>query len=368
MKLGHSFVPFMATTAFATVLSYPDGPYGVRWESRELVDQGRVDPFNSSHARRLMISRFSPIARFECEICRVPYMPPAVARIEDEILDAYMGSVGWPKGIFANLELDVCCQTQYRHTRRHRFPTVLFGPGLNTTRLFYTATAQHLASAGLDVIVLDHPYETDVVQFPDGDLIFGGRIGKNPKDESGLVRGLDVRSRDVSFVLDRLDIRRAIYVGQSFGGASVAATMLTENRILGGVNLDGELWGPARQSGVGKPFLIIGAEGHNGTSLPGWGAFNKSMAEKHEHVWFKILNVKDAVHGSFLDFSIIGDVAGLRGRKGLEDFLGTISGWRVMNILQVYIREFVEFAFFGMDEDLLRGPDPRFPEVSFLKP
>ncbi|UNI17603.1 hypothetical protein JDV02_003935 [Purpureocillium takamizusanense] len=361
-----------AAAVAATVFVPPDG-YKVRWESSELVDKSRVDPWNSTHARRIMISRFTPAPRCR-KTCRVPYMPAAVAAIEDEIINAYLGGVGWPKNILSTLELELCCDKCDKGgagsgggsgSSSNRFPRILLGSGVNTTRLFYSATAQHLASRGYEVIVMDHPYETDVVQFPNGDIVFGGRVGRDFNDTANLVKGLDARTRDLAFVLDRLGIRKTTYLGHSFGGATAAHALVREPRLASGVNIDGEFWGPVTATGVPRAILVVGAEGHNATMTPGWTGFFKAMDAQHPRVFSKLLNVRDTVHNSFWDMSLVGDIAGLRNNEALLPFLGKATGARVMEVLKGYLLDFVAFTLLGEDEGLLEGPSPRFPDVTF---
>ncbi|KAJ6441105.1 alpha/beta-Hydrolase [Purpureocillium lavendulum] len=356
-------VAALATNVFVP----PKDGYKVRWESSELIDEGRVDPWNSSHVRRMMISRFSPVPHCR-KTCRVPYMPKAVAAIEDEIINAYLGGAGWPKDVLSTLELELCCDKHDRRdgAQKHgKFPKILFGTGINTTRLFYSATAQHLASRGYEIIVMDHPYETDVVLFPDGEIVFGGRVGSDPNDTAVLVKGLDVRTADLSFVMNKLKIPKTTYIGHSFGGASAAAALVKEPRLVSGVNLDGELWGPVTTTGVSRPFLTVGAAGHNATFAPGWTSFFKTMDEKHPDVFSKLLNVNDTLHNSFWDMSLVADIANLRGNEQLLAFFGKATGTRVMDVLKGYLLDFVKFTLLGKDEGLLKGPSPRFPDVTF---
>lgn len=204
-----------ATTTLAQVFPSPGGPFQVQWENKELVDADRVDPFNASHSRRMMISHFTPVAGKHCtRTCRVPYMPEQIATIEDDILTFAFGDYGWPQGLLNGLELDVCCRVS-KLAKARKFPTVLFGTGLNTTRLWYTDFAMEVASLGYQVIVMDHPYETDVVLFPDGEIIFGGSVPNDPNNLTALEFGLDVRNSDVSFVLDTLKVRKTVYFGHS---------------------------------------------------------------------------------------------------------------------------------------------------------
>lgn len=293
-------------------------------------------------------------------------MPPAIATFEDDIISAYVGSVGWPHGLLSTLQLELCCET-HPHAHRKKFPTILFGTGLNTTRLGYSATGQQLASLGYEVIIMDHPYETDVVQFPDGQIIFGGRIIPDFNNTASIEYGLTVRTADVSFVMDTFKICKTVYIGHSYGGASAAAALMSESRIVAGSNLDGALWGPVLKNGVSRPFFTVGAEGHREADKS-WDVFYKAMDEKHPGVWVKEIAVRDALHGSFWDFSIIGDITGLRDKnKDLEKFFGKATGKRVMEILKAYLGDFIEFTLRGKGEGLLKGPSDKFPDVTFIR-
>ncbi|KAK4149200.1 hypothetical protein C8A00DRAFT_38198 [Chaetomidium leptoderma] len=358
----------------AAVLPVPDTPYKVQWTSTELVDHGRADPFNASHARRIMISRFTPIRNYrDClQTCRVPYMTPFIASLEDSIIEAFLGDIGWPPGVLAALEMEVCCKVRDSGRGRHRenFPTVLYGSGLNTTRLLYSASAQHMASRGYEVVVMDHPYETDAVQFPDGTVIHGGRVPRDPDATEALALALDVRSKDASLVLDHLGIGkrgRVAFVGDSFGGPAAADVMLKDARVVAGVNMDGLMFGPAVDVGVAKPFLTFATPGNNSTSVESWGRFRNATEAHHPRPWFKKLNLADSVHGLLIDFALVGDVAELRGTGQLVgNLFGKITGTRTMEILGEYLSDFFGFALEGSGQGLLAGPSRRYPEVTFV--
>jgi pimeloyl-ACP methyl ester carboxylesterase len=317
-----------------------------------------------------MLSEFTPVPKCSCAAtCRVPYMAPDVAAIEDDILAAYLAGTAWPADVLSSLEMQVCCAVANETAAAPEWPTVFFGSGLNTTRFLYSATAQHIASKGYRVLVLDHPYETDVVQFPDGEIIFGGRVSGSANDTALLELGLDVRAQDVSFVLDTYRIPRTVYIGHSFGGASAASALLTEPRIQGGVNLDGALWGPVVSSGVPRPFLSFGSVGHNSSTPeePSWASFYAAMAAQHADVWTRELSVEGTLHNSYSDFALIADVAGLRGDEALVNgFFGQVTGERVMTILKEYISDFVEFAMGSGEQGLLEGESEDYPDVIFV--
>ena len=51
---------------------------------------------------------------------------------------------------------------------RHRWPVLLFSPGLGVARQSYTALCTELASRGYVVVAISHPYESPVTMFADG--------------------------------------------------------------------------------------------------------------------------------------------------------------------------------------------------------
>ena len=371
MRLHAIATALLPTAALAQVFAVPKGDYKVQWTNKELVDESRRDPFNTTHVRRMMISQFTPVPNDQCvKTCKVPYMSPEIGAIEDAIFSQVLGDSGWPPGALAGLEVEICCEVDHKARRpKHKVPKILFGTGLNTTRLLYTGTAQYLAALGYEVIVMDHPYETDVVEFPDGEIVFGGRIGRDPINQTETQMGLDVRSQDVSFVLDQFKIRRTTYIGQSFGGASAATAMPNEKRIVSGVNLDGMFLGRAIAAGVNRPFLLFGSVGHNSSmpEEPSWGQFLDSMDANYPDVWYKELSLGDSVHGSYYDMSLIADLLNLREKEDLAQYFGKVTGERAMEVMQAYLGAFVEFTLLGGEEGVLAGENDEFPDVTFIR-
>lgn len=271
-------IPF----CLGVLLPKPDGHFAVSLSTSQLIDKRRHDPWEPSKQRRLMISQFDPVPACDRTI-KVPYMSPTIAAAEDEILVPY----GWPSGVLRSVEMELCSSRKHSSA-----PTILLSPGLNTTRLYYSALAQQIASRGYTVTTIDHPYETDIVEFPDGAIAYGGRV--NTSDLASINFALDVRVEDVSFVLDELRISKTVMIGHSFGGAAAAASMLNDTRIRGGVNLDGLMFGPVLDEGLHLPFLIWGSEGHNTTIDESWSKFWSNLRS-----WKRELSLKNGAHGSF---------------------------------------------------------------------
>ncbi|EAQ86150.1 hypothetical protein CHGG_07403 [Chaetomium globosum CBS 148.51] len=382
MKLSH-LLPAALTGAGliqATVIPVPASPYKVQWTSTELVDPARPDPFNATHPRRIMISRFTPVRTRDCQrTCRVPYMNAFMSSVEDAIIDAFVGSdIGWPHGVLGRMELEVCCAVRTKPNPPKplpQFPTILYGTGRNTSRLLYSAAAQHLASAGYEVVVMDHPYETDAVQFPDGSVIYGGRVPRDPEAVEALAAALDVRSKDAGMVLDYLGVPRGKggkgtvgFVGDSFGGPAAADVMLKDGRVGAGVNMDGMMFGPAVEEGVQGPFLTFGSPGHNSSSDETWERFFNATRTKYPRTWLKELSVEDSAHGLLIDFGLVADVADLRGddKQVVGNLVGVMTGARTIEILRAYLSDFFEFTLGGKGQGLLAGPSKKYSEVLFL--
>jgi len=159
-----------------------------------------------------------------------------------------------------------------------RYPTVVFMPGGGMKALTYHTLLEDLASHGWVVAAVDPPYNARAVRFPDGRV-----LGNLPMDERGWPQTRNREeterfyrerivhwSRDVSFVINqlseldggqgpfasRLDIKRGVGVfGHSRGGQAAATVRLLDNRVRGGINLDG----------TAGPYAIIPAKDGDGS-------------------------------------------------------------------------------------------------------
>jgi len=375
MLLHHLLV--LPLSLAAILIPPPSGPFKVSLVNQELLDTKRADPwgFDNIANRRIAVSIFSPHKAKQCiSSKRIPYMTPAVSSEEDRILGPYE----WPVGVLGQLELEFCVASpKSKPLDIKQYPLVLFSGGGNTTRFYYSALASEVASKGYTVITIDHPFETDIVEFNDGSIAYGGHYSAR-KNLTFAETAISVRAADMSFVLDVFDLTdrkkdRALAFGHSFGGAATAEAMRTDSRIRGGVNFDGLLYGPVVKSGIPKKkdidqsFVLFGAQGHNSTEDPDWNSFWSALDK--EQVWKRELSLKGGAHGAFWDLNLIADVADVRGRFGQyteEDLLSKIPGKRVYEIVVAYLDDFFQFALAGKKEGLLKGPSKKYPEVEFL--
>jgi hypothetical protein len=162
--------------AQAIVVPSDPGPFSVAMRVKALTDHERTDPSNNTAQRRVLLSVFWPVsASTKCSKDVVPYMSPATAASYGPLAK----SAGLPENLFSSFELEFCglpknggCRAS---KRAPRFPLVLFSPGLGESRLLYSVTAKSIAAQGYVVVTTDHPYEADVVEFPDGSVVLGNR-------------------------------------------------------------------------------------------------------------------------------------------------------------------------------------------------
>lgn len=181
MKL---LLPAFASIVGALLLPNPDGPYPVAMRVHTLTDKNRVDPYapNATDKRQILVSVFWPIDKSkECSPETVPYMPPATA----QAYGLWASSNGFSNDTFSQFQLEVCGVSNVKGCRartKSQYPLVLLSPGSGNSRLLHSAMAKSLSSYGYVVVTVDHPYDANIVEFPDGTMILGADIPET--DES----------------------------------------------------------------------------------------------------------------------------------------------------------------------------------------
>src|SRR4029079_14891108 len=153
------------------------------------------------------------------------------------------------------------------------WPVVLFSTGYGVERQLYTGLVQDLASHGYVVAAIDHPHDANIVSFPDGHTVSIGKVGEKP---NAISDALTVRVADTRYVLDTLtrlnrDSRNGAFsglfnlahigmFGHSLGGATAAATMLSDRRLDAGLDMDGSLFGKVAVTGLTKPVMLFSGD------------------------------------------------------------------------------------------------------------
>jgi pimeloyl-ACP methyl ester carboxylesterase len=352
--------------AYSISFPPPTGGYNTTITTAQLTDYSRLDPFSPiPHPRTLMVSVFAPVHPSQCSPSLIPYMDPITAAFEDNQLAEY----GIVPGTLERFSMQVCKSSKSHSGETHsHHPTILFTPGFDVTRLFYSALAQQVSSYGYNVVTIDHPYDADIVVFPDNSTIIG--ISANITDEKQILQALNTRVSDISFVLDSLcssnqtltsskNCHHVGIYGHSLGGAASASAIAADPRLLAGINMDGSFWGPIVQTGVSAPFLIFSHSNKTDTS---WQDFWTNSTG-----WKKELVLNGSQHNTFSDLPPLASLLGVP-TGSLADVLGTIDGARAFEVVGTYVVAFFDRFLKGKRGVLLNGPSVEFPEISFVTP
>ncbi|KAI9815230.1 MAG: hypothetical protein M1827_002710 [Pycnora praestabilis] len=368
-------------TPCATLLPAPTGTFGIDVHSIELVDPTRsINPFApDARPRAIEISLFYPVEASGGDTFTEMYMPPATAAYEDQKYEA----MGFPNGsIFEQLALQVAHKRSSHNSKD--FPIVLFSPAQGDTRLIYSVLAQSIATQGFIVVTMDHPFDTDIVEYPNGTLIYGIDIDNYtiPQQEAWVEEALPARVADVSFILDQLqnstvisrlipgntgtlDVSKVAMFGHSLGGATAAQAMLQDTRIAGGLDMGGDFFGSVVTEGLDRPFMIMGAAGQNRTTDP-LGTFSALWAVLRG--WKLEVELANSLHYTFSDRPTFIQTLGINlSEADMENLLlvTTLNATRSREIIAAYVGAFLNFVLLGKNESLLQAPNVDFPEITF---
>lgn len=363
---------WLPQVARATVLPVIGTPqFDVAITTAALTDTDRVDPFaGDGRARSIMVSSFSPIKK--CHHKQVePYMPPNTANFQDDKFGVY----GLPNGTFRSLSLETCKDKSMKQSpcSNNSFPLVVFSGGLATSRLIYTSMLQSIAAAGYRVISIDHPYDSDIVEFPDGTIVTGIDLSSDTEIELAL----STRTKDFAFVRRQMANVTVVemlfrgqsrgtrspntaFIGHSLGGAAAAAAMLQEESVSVGLNYDGSIFGDVLTVGLDRPFMLMGHENKTQETDPSWKTVWPRLTG-----WKKEFEVLGAAHYSFSDLPLIASVLGFRESLPTEvnEVLGTVEGHRMTEIIAAYTTSLLDMVLKSKPEGLLAGGNAGFSEV-----
>lgn len=358
-------------------LPSPSGNKPIGTIEIKLTDKSRTDGLapDPSIPRSFMVQLFYPTTRPKRTFERAPYMQRAAAAFHE---DYY----GFPAHSLSSVQTNAYsgAPISLPDNTAH---TILFSPGFQFSRIFYTSLAEELASQGYIVIAIDHTYDAAGVQFPDGTVVPSAFLNvTDPSTQITLAQLeliLTTRIGDVNFTLTTLlgknflpqipglgsHVKRggiAMY-GHSFGGAIAAEMARTDKRILGGLNMDGTFFGGIVTEGMDKPFFLMGAGLHSRDNDPSWAAVLDRLRG-----WKRQVQIVSGEHMTYSDFSALIKLLriGASFPEGyLEAVYGTIDGVRAVVVERAYVVAFFDYLLKKKQSSLLDRPSRRFPEITF---
>ncbi|MFG2296072.1 alpha/beta hydrolase family protein [Streptomyces sp. NPDC048603] len=347
-------------------LPRPTGRHAVGQDTLHLVDRSRTDPWARTGPRELMVTLRYPAQRGTGS---------TASYLSDEEARGMLAPGKLER--FISVETLSGTTTHSRERARPvpgRFPLVILSPGFTVHRATLTSLAEDLASRGYVVATVDHAYESAGTAFPGGrvlECLACTRVKESGETVESYRTVSDNRARDVSFLLDRLtgrspawrhagliDRGRIAMAGHSVGGAGTAAAMAGDRRIRAGVDMDGTLFTPVPEEGLGsRPFLLLGA----GDTVPGreesW-----DRGWRRLDGWKRWITFDKADHFTFTDVPSIGD------QTGAPPLKSQLSGDRSIQLTRSYVGAFFDRHLKGIPQPLLDGPSADAPEAVFHRP
>jgi hypothetical protein len=156
-----------------------------------------------------------------------------------------------------------------------------------------------------------------------------------------------------------VDTNSIIAYGHSLGGATAAGAAYADSRILGGMDIDGSLYGPVVSAGLDKPFILAGRHAGEAGDSPPWTAFYENLRGPK-----MMAVVNGTTHYSYVDVRLLlttqdipDDMIPL-----VEELAGTVDGARLEAIVQGILAGFAALTLRG-EADTLLSINETFPEV-----
>lgn len=377
-------------------LPEPDGAYKIGTRTLHFVDDSRNEVLtqDKNDKRELMVQIWYPA---ENKVKKNPELLfPGNREVFKKYEQAYSRDLGLPGFIFDywryigsnsydGLELA---------TTKSPFPLIIICHGMGTSRILHTSQAEKLASNGYIVVAADHTYSTTATAFPDGKVtdyiqeltkynFYDDKSGVGARwmeDVEFVIHQLEVinSSALISSFKGKIDLNNIGIMGHSFGGAVAFNEFYFNDKIKAGINMDGSLYNLENMENITKPFMFMESEDfiknkEKFESLKptdeGLKANNISMDEYNKMLQeFNIINnvvqhggtmisIKGSSHFNFTDFQLFSDLTGLIGMTG------KIKGSRGTKIVNEYILDFFNKNLKGIGGDLLKGSNPKYPEV-----
>ncbi|WP_435742439.1 alpha/beta hydrolase family protein [Microbacterium sp. PMB16] len=192
----------------------------------------------------------------------------------DGLTEALAAQYGMPALVFDGLARARTNASADAAPAEGRFPVVIASPGSGSTRWLMTSWAEELASHGVIVVGIDHPYDSAGAELADGSTAESELVatGDDERDQAAADLSATIRADDISAVidlvdrgesgvpaLDHADTSHFIAAGHSLGGAAAVEAARLDERIRGVIDIDG-MPRSADASPLGVPaiFLVAG--------------------------------------------------------------------------------------------------------------
>ena len=346
----------------AFYLPQPSGEYQIGTVTFDLTDETRNETFTDfpDDHRRILIKAWYP-ADSVAGYAMAPYVDAP-----DQFAIGIQSSFGFPSIVVSHIPLTpthsyVNAPLSQTETE---YPVLIFSHGYGGIIMQDTVLMEELASNGYIVFSISHSYEAAVTSFPDGSVIYEA-VEEMYAD---LLNSLHIWANDTIFLVDELeitnnpdipsilwggmDLTRIGIFGHSFGGTTAEHLILQDIRFDVGISLDSPHGGNSLTQNMIKPFMLMFGPDYGNPEM------NDTIYNRAEGLCYG-LYVHGTRHYNFADVTIWSPI--LRS----FDLLGSIDGYRMLDILTSYVLAFFDVHLGGIPSPLLDGPSTLYPEVEF---
>jgi dienelactone hydrolase len=333
----------------------PTGANVVGTRVLDLVDSTRKDPYSPSGATRaLSIRMWYPVSTHFSQNCRMAdYTSP-------KVWEYFAQLVGVPSFPVATNSCQDATVAEGAH------PVVVFSPGLTGTFTDYTFLMEDLASRGYIALAVNHTYEATAVEFSDGRFVrsvVGSHLGGPvPRDQKTTSFALDVRLKDLSFVIDqiarlnvrrdspflgRFDLSKIAVAGHSVGGLTALLTSQSDPHVKVAILIDPVL-PDVLPGATTKPVLLLTADRQQ------WAA-NECSLWRNLHSSRLAVSLQGSEHLALSDWIWLTKDAVRTGPMGPE---------KTMSAMRDYVAAFLDTNLRGIGTSpLVNGPSPNYPDA-----
>ena len=265
------------------------------------------------------------------------------------------------------------------------YPVLLFSHGVGGNPAQNTVQFQDLASHGYVVVSIDHRFSFEAYKINPRAMTMDSYMQVLEE------RVLPVQVADQRFVVDQLermhaadpterltgmlDLNRLGVFGHSGGGSTGLQFCSADARCKAILNLDGNVLGTVRHTGIAQPYLHISQNvllPLSETEVVAIGADVRPLALAYRQgvddllgvtsdraIWIRL---QGSGHFTFTDAPLMFPVV----VGPLSQMLGSIDGARAQQVLNTYTRTFFDAHLKGIASPLLRGPAQEYPEMQWI--
>ncbi|RXT07031.1 hypothetical protein [Ammoniphilus sp. CFH 90114] len=262
LVIGHVVFP-----AFA--MPSPTGPFGIGARDVFFKDEARPEIYTADphDKRELVATIWYPIDKEHSY--QVEKYPTEFGQVVKSLM-------GIPTLIFSHLTLiDTHTIRNAEISNQYpEYPILFFSHADKATRFQNLAQIEQLVSHGYVVVGMNHTYNAGLSRLEHGKEV-PATVGLSFTDHAANAELVEVRARDIQFVLDelerlkeekpaffgKLNVAQVGVFGHSLGGSTAVKLLSIDERFKAGVNLDGAILKDTVLTPIDRPYLSILREG-----------------------------------------------------------------------------------------------------------